>query len=34
MGSGVRVLIAEDETKSFEVLKRVFKKNNWVVDTA
>jgi two-component system chemotaxis response regulator CheB len=34
MGSSIRVLIAEDETKSFEILKRVLKKNNWVVDSA
>ena len=34
MGSSVRVLIAEDESKSFEILKRVLERNNWVVDSA
>jgi len=34
MGSIVRVLIAEDESKSFEILKRVLTKNNWIVDSA
>ncbi len=34
MGSIVRVLIAEDESKSFEILKRVLEKNNWIVDSA
>jgi two-component system chemotaxis response regulator CheB len=34
MGSSVRVLIAEDESKSFEILKRVLEKNNWVVESA
>ncbi len=34
MGSSVRVLIAEDESKSFEILKRVFGKNNWIVHSA
>ena len=34
MGSSVRVLIAEDETKSFEILKRVLKIHGWIVDAA
>lgn len=34
MGSNVRVLIAEDESKSFDILKRVLERNNWVVDSA
>jgi two-component system chemotaxis response regulator CheB len=34
MGSSVRVLIAEDESKSFEILKRVLGRNNWIVDSA
>lgn len=34
MGSSVRVLIAEDEPKSFEILKRVLRRNNWIVDSA
>ena len=34
MSSSVRVLIAEDESKFFEVLKRVLEKNNWIVDGA
>lgn len=34
MSASVRVLIAEDESKSFEILKRVLERNNWVVESA
>lgn len=34
MSSSVRVLLAEDEPKSFAILKRVLEKNNWIVDNA